>query len=431
MYYIDYLHQTFGPVVRISPDEVSIADPEGFIAIHRMGSGFNKAKYYQELTGGAKPGIFTMMNPKTHAARRRLFARAFTASSLRENCEAIVRAKVEMATDRIRSEAIGGSADIHKWWKFMASDVIGQLCFGESFEMLESGKKNRYVEVLDAVASASTRRYELPWLHYFLSYMPTKSVQLLTNTRAEMITYSRKAVENLHRNKANKTNLFATIVAEIETNEKAELSDEVIRGEAANMLIAGSDTISSSLTYTIWAILKRPDLQQRLEKELTGLNEKFNDEILEKLPLLNAVIDESLRLYGAVQGTLPRTTPPSGVTIGGYMIPGGTTVMTQAYTMHRLAQVFPDPLRFDESRFLPGVPTERQKQMFSPFGTGSRSCLGISLARMEMRLAVALLFRKCHGLRLASNMTDDMMDMVSFIVSKPVANRCNVVLFGN
>lgn len=140
MFYIDELHRRHGPVVRISPDEVSVADPDGYVAIHRMGSGFNKSRFYMDFIGRGEPGIFTMTDPKQHAARRKLFARAFTVSSLRENCEAVVREKVELAIDRIRFEAIQGRADVHEWWSLMATDIVGQLSFGESFEMLENGK---------------------------------------------------------------------------------------------------------------------------------------------------------------------------------------------------------------------------------------------------------------------------------------------------
>ncbi|KAF6811305.1 cytochrome p450 monooxygenase [Colletotrichum plurivorum] len=429
MFYIDALHRRHGPVVRIAPDEVSVADPDGYVSIHRMGSGFNKSRFYMDFIGRGEPGIFTMTDPKQHAARRKLFARAFTVSSLRENCETLVREKVELAIDRIRSEAVRSSADVHEWWSLMATDVIGQLSFGESFEMLENGKKNNYVQALDAVVSATTLRYELPLLHSFVSRFPTKSMRHLTTTRGEIAAYSRKAVDNMRQSKGdNKSNLFATIMAESEAGEKTELTDNVIRGEAANMLFAGSDTLSSSLTYLVWAVLKRPGLQRRLEEEFAGLDDGFDDEALEKLPLLNAVINESLRLYGAVPGTTPRVTPPAGATIGGYHIPGGTIVTTQVYTMHRLPEVFPDPLKFDETRFLPGAPTEKQKQIFSPFGTGSRSCIGVALARMEMRLAVALLFRRCPGIKLADTMTDEMMEMASFIVMKPAGNRCDVTL---
>ncbi|KAK2778647.1 cytochrome p450 monooxygenase [Colletotrichum kahawae] len=399
MYYIHSLHERYGPVVRITPDEIYVADPDGYIDIYRMGSGFIKSNFYKQISGGANPAIFTIIDPKEHAARRKLFARAFTIASIRENCEVLVREKVEKATDCIKSEAMEGRSDVLKWWTLMASDVVGQLAFGESFELLKLGKKNRFVEVLQAAAAAR-----------------------------EMIKYGQKAVENLRRNKDNKANLFATILAESETNEKSKLTDDIIRVEASNMLIAGSDTLSNSLAYVVWAILKRPELQQRLEDEVAGLDDHFDDVVLEKLPLLNAVIYESMRLYGATAGSFPRETPPSGATIGGYFIPGGTEVALQAYTIHRLPEVFPDPLKFDESRFMPGVPTERQKQLFSAFGHGSRSCIGIHLAWMELRLAIALLFRKCRGLRLADNMTDDMMHMVSFLVIKPAGNTCDVTL---
>lgn len=171
-------------------------------------------------------------------------------------------------------------------------------------------------------------------------------MQHLTTTRGEIAAYSRKAVDNMRqKGNSNKSNLFATILAESETGEKTELTDNVIRGEAANLLFAGSDSLSSSLTYLVWAVLKRPELQKRLEDEVAGLDDGFNDETLEKLPLLNAVINESLRLYSGVPGTTPRVTPPSGATIGGYHIPSGTIVTTQVYTTHRLPEVFPDPLK--------------------------------------------------------------------------------------
>ncbi|TEA16812.1 Cytochrome P450 monooxygenase cypX [Colletotrichum sidae] len=403
MYYIHSLHRRHGPVIRISPDEVSVADPDAYVAIHRMGSGFNKAGSIKDW--------------------------AFTTSSIRTNCEALVREKVELAAERLRAEAVhGNAADVHKWWTLMAIDIVAQLSFGESFDMLQLGRKNHFIQVLDAVASASTIRYELPWLHSLLSRLPIKSTQLITNTRGEMMAYSRKAVENLRRNKDNKANLFAAMLAASEADEKSELSDDVIRGEASNMLIAGSDPVSSSLTYLVWAVLKRPGLQRRLEEEVGSPAADFDDSALEQLPLLNAVINETLRLYGAVQGTFPRSAPSPGVYLGGYFIPPGTVVNTQTYTMHRLPEIFPNPLEFDETRFLPGAPTETQKLIFSPFGTGTRSCLGISLARMEMRLAVAVLFRKCRSIKLADTMTDKMMEMVSFIVAKPSGNKCEVVL---
>lgn len=140
MHYVHALHHRHGPIVRISPNEVAVADPEGFAAIHKIGAGFLKGPWYSTVTVGVEPGIFAMVDPKRHAARRRLFARAFTRESLRQNWEPVVRQKVERAVERIKTDALNGKADVLKWWTLMTTDVVAQLSFGESFNMLELGE---------------------------------------------------------------------------------------------------------------------------------------------------------------------------------------------------------------------------------------------------------------------------------------------------
>lgn len=153
-----------------------------------------------------------------------------------------------------------------------------------------------------------------------------------------------RAAANLRQN-GHSANLFGNMLAECEAGEKSDLTPEKVQAEAGNLIVAGSDTTSVTLTYLVWVVLRRPDLQARLEEELAGLGDEFDDAALEKLPLLNAVIDETLRLYGAAPGNLPRSVPPSGATFGGFFVPGGTVVETQAYTLHRHPNVYPDPLR--------------------------------------------------------------------------------------
>lgn len=140
MHYVHALHQTYGPVVRIGPNEVAVADPDGFAQIHRIGGGFLKAPWYAEATGAPEPGIFDMIDPKQHSQRRKLFSRAFSNSSLRQNWEPAIREKVELAVSRIKAEAQTGDSDILKWWTFMTTDVMGHLSFGESFNMLQVGE---------------------------------------------------------------------------------------------------------------------------------------------------------------------------------------------------------------------------------------------------------------------------------------------------
>lgn len=147
IFYVDDLHKTYGDVVRIGPDEVAISDIVGVSQIHRAGSGFLKSKFYASLTPTREPGIFAMQIPQHHAARRKLFSRAFSNSSLRNSWEAEIRRKTILAVDRIeqaaRTERQG--VDIMKWWTLMATDMITHLSFGESFAMLEQGKVSHII----------------------------------------------------------------------------------------------------------------------------------------------------------------------------------------------------------------------------------------------------------------------------------------------
>lgn len=108
-----------------------------------------------------------------------------------------------------------------------------------------------------------------------------------------------------------------------------------VRTESTSLIFAGSGTTANTLTFLSYAVLSRPTLQQALEEEVAQLAEGFTDADLEQLPLLNAVINETLRLFCAVPGSLPRVVPAGGITLGGYFIPEGTTVSTQAFTLHR------------------------------------------------------------------------------------------------
>jgi cytochrome P450 len=113
--------------------------------------------------------------------------------------------------------------------------------------------------------------------------------------------------------------------------------------EAHGLIIAGSDTTAITLTYLIWAVSSRPLLMKQLQDEVSSLPTGFSDAEVESLPLLNAVIEETLRLYGAVPGWLPRMVPPNRATLGNYYCPPGTTITTQAYSTHRQIDAFPNP----------------------------------------------------------------------------------------
>ena len=169
----------------------------------------------------------------------------------------------------------------------------------------------------------------------------------------------------------NPSNPKPTLFTKMFDSEKSGLSHEQIRQEAQGYIIAGSDTTAVTLTYLIYAVSRDIRVRDKLVEELAAVPELVADRDLRDLPYLNQIINETLRLYTAVPFGLPRTTPSEGANFNGYFIPGGTTVSTQSYSMHRDPTIFPDPDTFKPERW--ETVTKEMKDASIPFGGGSRS----------------------------------------------------------
>lgn len=188
-------------------------------------------------------------------------------------------------------------------------------------------------------------RAESPWLHAVLRYLPLKSAQNLIKSDAIVYEYGALAIQNMRSSQGSNINLFGQMVAASDDYEKVTLTDKMVREEAGNLIVAGSDTTAVTLTYLVWIVLKDAALQARLEEEVAALSDRLDIAELESAPLMNSVIEETLRLYGAAPGALPRIVPQQGMIVAGHQLPAGTEVSTQAYTLHRDARIFQEPLK--------------------------------------------------------------------------------------
>lgn len=154
IFYIDELHKKYGPIVRISPDEVTVFDIEAFRQIHAVSSGYTKSDFYTKLINFPVHSVFTLKDAKAHGVRRRLFAKGFSKSHVREHFEDVVRERVSLAVKKIVEDSSnhGGKVDVFKWWSLMGADIVGCLGFGESFGLLELGAVSVPSEALQALS---------------------------------------------------------------------------------------------------------------------------------------------------------------------------------------------------------------------------------------------------------------------------------------
>jgi cytochrome P450 len=183
--------------------------------------------------------------------------------------------------------------------------------------------------------------------------IPLSSLKDMLTADARVQEYGEAAIQRAKTTIA-KENVFSRLIDEGEKENGLSAFD--IGFEAAGFIVAGSGTTAVTLTYLVWAVLNDAEIQTQLEAEVATLQPGFHDDQLESLPYLNAVIDETLRLYGAAPGSLPRQPPKGGAFMGEYFVPEGTTVSSQAYTLHRDPVMYPQPetwVSWIASQYLP------------------------------------------------------------------------------
>lgn len=135
-------------------------------------------------------------------------------------------------------------------------------------------------------------------------------------------------------------------------------------------------------------------------------------------PYLNCVLQETLRLRGPIPSAAPRVSP--GKTIGGHYVPQGTVVNSHPYTRARDPQVFPKPLEYYPERW--ESPTPAMKTMNTPFSTGARNCIGMHLARVQVILAICVIYQR-FNLKLDPSMTEEMMKMRDVGLMNPIGKK--------
>lgn len=151
------------------------------------------------------------------------------------------------------------------------------------------------------------------------------------------------------------------------------------------------------LRGTAYHISANPSVRQRLYDELKTASPDPNCPMplpeLEKLPYLTAVIQEGLRLCNPVTHRIARQFPEKTLKCHGTVIPAGTTVSMTALLTHQNEKLFPEPNIYRPERWL-GAETKQHERYLVPFNRGARSCLGINLARAELYLILAYVYRR-------------------------------------
>jgi cytochrome P450 len=171
-------------------------------------------------------------------------------------------------------------------------------------------------------------------------------------------------------------------------------TDREVRDQVMTLMFAGHDTSTSTLTFTMHELARRPDVIERLCEEAERVlgGEPPSVEGLEEMPYLDMVLDEVLRLY-----------PPAWIgprravrefEFGGYTVPEGAYVNYCSWASHRIPAVFPDPEAFIPERFTRERKAALPRGAYVPFGGGQRICIGKRFGQTEVKLVATMLLQR-------------------------------------
>ncbi|EFQ34955.1 cytochrome P450 [Colletotrichum graminicola M1.001] len=424
---IHQLHRKYGTAVRISPNEVSFSSLPALRTIYGAGSGFERTSFYRMFDVYGRQNLFTFAEGRKHSERKKLLAHAYSKSVVLSStgiARPLVEKNVKSFLALLEQEKSVAEEIFHSLHWFSLDSITGFL-YGDKHggtHALEGNKADRMM--LNDIIDPSRRRLSwfvvhlktyTNWLYTrtgvteklvtALGLLPMKKPATYTGIRAHGLRSWKKFEHNTINDEESYND--KAIISKLWQHSKSEKEPRLdgldIASEVADHFLAGIDTTSDTLMFVIWA-LSRPEnkkYQEQLIAELDLIpsisrNEDGNltAEAADKLPFLDAVIKEGLRLYAPLPASEPRSIPMDTI-IDGYHIPAGTVVSMSPYTLHRNAAVFPEPLKFKPERWLGecGNVTEMKKWFWS-FSSGGRMCIGIHLAMAEMTTLLAAIYSK-------------------------------------
>ncbi|KAJ7097746.1 cytochrome P450 [Mycena belliarum] len=411
--YVQRLHDAYGPVVRIGPNELSISDvsllpnilgangmPKGPLWDGRRISG----QKGPAARAAARGNLINSRDLTLHAAARKAWTRAFSPAAIR-GYEPILIRRVAQLAEALAGKGEGGVVDLSRWLSFFAFDFMGDLAFGGGFELMRDGDSEGLWHIMERGLYLPALTQHVPWSTDLLPYLP--------RVGQEMRALGKFAFEQARRRLdagSLQNDLFYHLMDESLRADAAPYPFPLVVSNAVLAIIAGSDTSATVLTNTFFLLLAHPGSYRRLQAELDGAfpvggKEPTDAAVLAGLPYLNAVIKESLRMLPPVATSLQRApTVGSGPKVLGdrFVIPEGTAVVVPPYTLHHDPRYFsPSPEQYMPERWLAHDDRDpdsakkfiNNEDAFIPFSMGPANCVGRSLAMLEMRMVVAFVMQ--------------------------------------
>ncbi|KAI0538394.1 cytochrome protein [Xylaria digitata] len=429
-------HEKYGPIIRITPNEVHIQDSSFFETLYATNKPATKRPELAHRFNNAK-SVFSTPEHDIHRIRRNALNPFFSKRAISERAQ-LIQGHMDVLCRRLKSEFQGCDRvlvvnDMLACW---TTDIITEYCFDRRYNFIkEPDFKAPLIKSLIDLIERVHWITQFAWLAKIMFCLPDVIVGWTDPLMKNGIQFSKElsiqvidTINNSSQKERPDTIFTSIIQSDI---PQSEVTEERLRHEATNLVGAGVETTMRTLTISIYHITTNPSVYQRLREELfkaiPNSEEMPSLEILQRLPFLTSCIEESLRLSYGVSQRIPRLYGHDA-TYGKFVIPKGTIISMSIYDVSHDETIFPDSFKYRPERWLgnPRSPDGRQLTRYMvAFGRGTRSCIGMQLAYAELFVGLATLFRR-FDFEVYETGRDDVEVRRDRFVPRPASNSKSV-----
>ncbi|PGG99851.1 hypothetical protein AJ79_08403 [Helicocarpus griseus UAMH5409] len=407
---IQELHKRYGPIVRVSPNELHIDDPDFYHVLYSYSPGRDKYPYY------LKPFDFPLSafgteSHQAHRLRRGALNPFFSKRRVAQH-EALVRRLVHKLCERLQHfHKAGKTVPLSLGYTCFATDLITSYVLNEDYQYLDApGWLPHWGRALKALSEMVMVSRQITWVFQIFKCFPSSWAITLNpglglffklaerhQQKIDKIVTDRNRVSGNAEKQLSQGYTLVDQVLDSRLSSEEKTRDRLLQ-EVRSTTAAGVETTSNALSVITYHVLANPEKHRRLRDELLGLagdrETEPNAQELDKLPYLTSVILEGLRLSYGVSTRLQRKSPNQTLQYKTYAIPPGTPVGMTSVFMHHNETIFPNSYEFVPERWLDLEERKRLERYLVSFGKGSRRCVGQSLAQTTLLVSIATIFRK-------------------------------------
>ncbi|HNP74001.1 MAG TPA: cytochrome P450 [Kouleothrix sp.] len=318
------------------------------------------------------------MNGDTHKQQRRLMLPAFH----RKRVEGYRDAIVALAEHELDTWQVGQQLDIARAMQRLTLRIASRTLFGVD----AAGDADSVGRLIDSWMAT----LESGGVLLLPRDLPATPFRKLLRLSDQLEARVQAVIARKRASPAGQPDVLSMLI-EARDDDGVALTDEELIGQASLVFIAGHETSSNALTWTLFLLSQHPRILAELCDELAGVlrGGAPTVEQLARLPLLDRVLKESMRLLPPASFMMRYTTRPAQ--LGPHTLPAGATVTVSPYITHHSPALYPDPQRFDPARWERIAPGTYE---YMPFGAGPHMCLGSTFATIEIKIVLALLLQR-------------------------------------